>query len=664
MRGIKGKLLLMIEALIIVVILGMAILAAVLSSNALRNNNASIMPQIAKSTADYVSAKVNDKKNTVEQITFNSEVNSSNKSLDEKLQFLNEENKRYKFIKIGIADLNGNVKYNNGTSTNIVDRPYFKKARSGEIAVSNPLIGKIEKNLEVCFTAPIKQNGNITGILVAINDGNIISSIADEIQFGKTGKVFAIDNTGIKIANYNKALVAKQDNDLVNVKKNPELDQIAAIERKMAQGQTGSEYYTYDKSKKFIAFAPIKDTTWSLGVVVDQSEMDNQLVSLQRYTIVLAIIFLVAAFLIVYLVASNLAKRIKVATDYIVPISSGDFTVEISEEHTAMKDEIGVMVKAIDKMQKDMKGMLKAVVDNSNKISENSESLSAISEEMNSSTEAVTLAVNEVTKGATSQAEEMSIITETINEFVSSLEEITEKVNDVDVNSRSIIDLAEGSGIKMNELAASIKEITTTFKDFEVKIVQSSEHIKNINEITEFINSIAEQTNLLALNAAIEAARAGEAGKGFAVVADEIRSLAEQAGESAEKISSLVSAVYSENRNMVTTTGKVGNDLQNQTSVVDNAVGSFTDIISSINEIIPKINQINKAVLKLNKDKNVIINKVEATAAISEETSAASEEISASSQEMNKSSDIVAKSAVNLNNRTKEMINEVKKFKL
>lgn len=269
-----------------------------------------------------------------------------------------------------------------------------------------------------------------------------------------------------------------------------------------------------------------------------------------------------------------------------------------------------------------------------------------------------------MTKGATSQAEEMSDITETINEFVSSLDEITAEVNDVDVNSKNIIDLAKDSWIKMNKLATSIKEVTNTFKDFEVKIVQSSEHIKNINEITDFINSIAEQTNLLALNAAIEAARAGEAGKGFSVVSDEIRKLAEQAGQSAEKISGLVGEVYNENKSMVTTTSKVGNDLENQISVVDNALESFTGIVTSINEVIPKINQINRAVVDLNNNKDIISNKVEATAAISEETSAASEEISASSQEMNTSSSTVAKSAANLNDRTREMMNEVKKFKL
>lgn len=635
-----------------------------LSSNALRNNNESIMPQIAKSAASYISAKVDDKKNMVEQITFNSVINNSDKSLDEKLAVLNDENKRYKFIKIGIADLNGNVKYNNLTSTNIANREYFKKALSGEIAVSNPIIGKIEKNLEVCFAAPIRQNGNITGILVAINDGNIISSIADEVKFGSTGRVFAIDNTGVKIANYNKTLVAKQDNDFVNVKKNPSLEELVSIERNMAQGKTGSGYYTYGGNKKFAAFAPIKNTTWSLAVIVEQSEMDNQLSKLQKYTAGLAVLFLALAFLIVYLVANNLAKRIKVATDYIVPISNGDFTVEVSKEHIGMKDEIGVMVQAIDNMQKSIKGMLRAVVENSNKISEDSESLSSIAEEMNSSAEAVTLAVGEVTKGATSQAEEMSDITETINEFVSSLDEITAEVNDVDVNSKNIIDLAKDSWIKMNKLATSIKEVTNTFKDFEVKIVQSSEHIKNINEITDFINSIAEQTNLLALNAAIEAARAGEAGKGFSVVSDEIRKLAEQAGQSAEKISGLVGEVYNENKSMVTTTSKVGNDLENQISVVDNALESFTGIVTSINEVIPKINQINRAVVDLNNNKDIISNKVEATAAISEETSAASEEISASSQEMNTSSSTVAKSAANLNDRTREMMNEVKKFKL
>jgi len=659
MKSIKIKLLIPIEMLILIVIIGLSVISLKMSSNAITSNNSKSMSKIAEEGADVVSAKVSEQLSILGRIALSNSITDSTKSVDDKLAYLKDDVKRNNYISMAIVDLNGNIKYTDGKFAN-----FYKKALSGKPNVSDPIINKVGKNLVVVYAVPIKENDKIIGVMAAAKDGNDISSISDDIKFGKTGKSYMISNTGVTIAHYNKDLVIKMYNAIEDSKKDPGLKGLADIQKKMINREEGYDTYSYNGEHKVIAFAPVPNTTWSLAVVIDQNEVNSQLNILTKVIIVLAVLFLILAFVIVYFISNNFAKRIKVATNYIVTMASGDFTSTVLEGDLKMEDEIGTMVQSLNTMQNSIKSMLQLVTDNSNKIDEDSQELSSISEEMSSSSESVSLAIQEVTKGTTSQAQDLVSITEILNSFSQSLEKSIHKIKDVDTKSKGIMTLAGESSGQIHKLSQSISDTTNTFKNFETKITESGKNISKINEITGLINSISEQTNLLALNAAIEAARAGEAGKGFSVVADEIRQLAEQSRDSSNNISKLIADIYNQNKVMVNTAAEVGNDLNKQTSVIDNTLNSYNDIIKAVNEIIPKIEEITNAASDINERKNAILTKVESASAVAEETSGATEEISASSEEMNSSSVEVSNAANNLVSSTKEMRSQVKKFKL
>jgi len=209
---------------------------------------------------------------------------------------------------------------------------------------------------------------------------------------------------------------------------------------------------------------------------------------------------------------------------------------------------------------------------------------------------------------------------------------------------------------------ASVINVSNSFKEFYSKVISLGKDINEINEITSLINSIAEQTNLLSLNAAIEAARAGESGRGFSVVADEIRKLAEKSKESSENISKLVSVISNNADVIVKESATMDDEMRNQGEIIDNSIISFNKIIQAVDEVIPKIETVKSSADNIENDKNGILNRISGLSSISIEVSASAEEISASSEEVNASTEEIASSAQILSNMTNEMIGEVNKF--
>lgn len=249
-------------------------------------------------------------------------------------------------------------------------------------------------------------------------------------------------------------------------------------------------------------------------------------------------------------------------------------------------------------------------------------------------------------------------------EYTLDIEDIVRSIENIEVNSKNIGDMANKSNSDMEEISCSIENVNTSFKDFTKSIETLYNRIKEINNITSFISSISEQTNLLALNAAIEAARAGNEGKGFSVVAEEIRKLAEQSKEALNGINRLINEVSEEAYFIVNSSGKVSEELNQQNISISSSIQSFRGIIESVNEVIPKIQQVNKATIGLVKEKDEITSMVEESSATSEEITASFEEILAVTDEMSKTSIELYDTVEILKEMNENIVKQISKFKI
>ncbi len=663
-KNIKNELMALFIPLIVIICIGIALISMFISKKAVVTTINTTLPEVAEQATTSVESSINTQLKVMELLAENEKLKNEDTPLEEKLAILSAEAKRSGHLKMTFVDVKGNSTTTLGEKASFVDRDYFKKAISGKSSVSDPVVSKVDGHLVVVYCVPIKNNGNVVGAITSVRSGDELSKYTNNVKFGKSGQAFMIKNDGTVIAHNNKDLVLKQDNDFENIKKDATLKSIVEIEKKMVAGESGAGEYAYKGNTKYAGYAPIKNTGWSIAIVVDSNEILSQINTLRISIAIASVIFIILGGIVVMLVSASITKPVKASMDFLKNIAEGDLTLEVSEELLHRQDELGQMGKSIDVMRNSIVNMLEDIKVSSVNIDSQAEKLTSASEEVACSSENVSIAINDVAKGTVGQAEDLVDITNILQNFSDKLKDMVSIISDVNLGTNNIKTMADCSNKDMSNVVKSVNNVNEAFKNLISKIESVGANVTKINEITNLINSISEKTNLLALNAAIEAARAGESGRGFSVVADEIRKLAEQSQESSVNISNLISEISKDTSVMVNTTDVMKDELKNQESNIYTAIKSFETITEAVDVITPKMASTNASVENLNNSKENILTKIETSSAIAEETSASSEEIAASTEEMNRSTEEISKSSQLLNDMSKKMMDNVNRFKL
>ncbi|MBU3145291.1 methyl-accepting chemotaxis protein [Clostridium sp. CF012] len=412
-------------------------------------------------------------------------------------------------------------------------------------------------------------------------------------------------------------------------------------------------------------YVPIKDARekvigiWFVGV--DKASINNSINNLMSKIVAINIIVLILAISLVVIFVNSLKKNISIISTSLNSVAKGNLDGECIVES---KDEFGEIAEYVNSMILNLKEIIQKIQGSSKMVDSSSNNLLGISNEMSSVSENIANSIGEVASGTFTQASDMMNITALLNSFGSEIDLIAQKISNVNESSGYINTMASESNEGMESLVSSIKKVKEAFDDFTTRFNVLGVNLNKINEITDYIKAISDQTNLLALNAAIEAARAGEAGRGFSIVADEIRKLAEQSNESSQSINELINTISIENKIIIRSTDLMKSEISNQVTAINCATDSFRGILVAVSEVIPRIVEVNDSILIINKDKNIIIDKIESSSSVAEEISASSQQIAAASQELNASAEEVSATSYILNSMTKEILEIGNKFKL
>lgn len=329
-------------------------------------------------------------------------------------------------------------------------------------------------------------------------------------------------------------------------------------------------------------------------------------------------------------------------------MTKGNLTIHVNPAILKRNDELGLMGKGVENLIEELNTTIGNIKEISENVLSSGDNLEAMASQTSQTSCDISSAVEDISKGAVSQAEDVETATGEVANMGELIEQITENIGSLTQSSTVMQSAGEESSKIMHELSSS-NDLTVAAVDKIARNVEETDiSVSQITEAVNLITDIASQTKLLSLNASIEAARAGEAGKGFAVVATEIQQLSEQSNSSAQKITDIVTKLSSDSQTSMEVMKEVKARLDEQQDKLNETKKKFEEVITGIVNARESTEIINKQAENCDNARRTLVDIVQNLSAISEENAASAEETTASMVELNSTINILANSSKDL----------------
>ena len=472
-------------------------------------------------------------------------------------------------------------------------RDWYKQAEAhkGEIIITSPYEDYVSKSIIVTIAKVLPDGSGVVAMDITLDN---LKKMVLNVKIGKTGYPALLDE------NYKSVIhpTIKPGNPLPkDITSNLKDD-------------NGIFSYTFNNSAKELVYETNKLTGWKIVGTIQQQEFTDESMPILMTTGIIVAIFLVLGALISYYIIRMIMNPINSLIDVTEEVSKGNLSVKVPIKSN---DELGILGKAFNDMIESLIKLISKLNLTSNKLAQSSENLAINITQVSDITNNVNKSMEEMAAGAEIQMTSIKESSIATDEIASGIQYVAEKLSEASESSTEATNNAEEGNIYLQQGISEMENISKTVEENSILVQQLGQKSSEINVIIDVIKGISEQTNLLALNASIEAARAGEYGKGFSVVAQEIRKLAEASKTSTSKISEILSSIQEE-------TTKLINAMKLEEKQTAKGLESIAQTGEKFNKILHSITEVNK--------------QIQEVSATSEEISASTEEISASFNEV------------------------------